>query len=115
GVQIKPAIGDRAHEIDAPARTIRLLASLDIGGTGGGAQPAVHAVEKQFVINAGALGLGGGQYRQRVMRGFDGGAHFHSYHSGMLRIARSQIPSTKRPGLKMPLGSSFPLTALMSQ
>ena len=40
---------ERAHEEDAPARTVRLVAGGEVGRTGGQAEPAMHAWIQRFV------------------------------------------------------------------
>src|SRR5262249_44040822 len=52
GVQVELAVGDGAHQVNAAARAVGLVAQLDVGGTGGGAEAAVDAGEEQRVVDA---------------------------------------------------------------
>ena len=71
------------HQHDPPARRVHLLAPQRVGGAGGQAEAAVHAVVDQ-------LGLGRADRRRRR--------------------ARHQMPPTKMPGLHAPCGSKRSLT-----
>ena len=57
-VELELAIGHAAHEIDAAARALVLVARFDVRRTRGRAQAAVDAVEQQLVVERSA-GIGG--------------------------------------------------------
>src|SRR6185295_11913410 len=54
-VQFDPAVSHRPHQVNAPARTVILIAQFDISRAGRGAQSAMDAVEKQLIIDAGVV------------------------------------------------------------
>lgn len=49
--QFQPAVGDRPHQIDSPARAVVFVAGLQIRRARGGAQTAVDAVQEPFVVD----------------------------------------------------------------
>lgn len=49
--QIQPAVGHRAHEVNAAARTIRFRPEFQIRGARGGAKAAMDAVEEIIVLD----------------------------------------------------------------
>src|SRR5262245_9809181 len=61
-IELKPAIGHGAHQVNSSARTVVFIAQLHIGGTSRGAQPTMNAIQEQFIIDIGGLGR---DYRQR--------------------------------------------------
>ena len=71
------SIGKAAHELDAAARTLGLVAGLQIGWTGGETEPAVDAGERAVVGSrvqlqrglAGGLGRIGNQWRRHLQQG----------------------------------------------
>src|SRR5262249_26439535 len=78
GVHLQLAVGDRAHQVDAAARAVGLVAQLDVGGAGGRTQAAVDTIKEQFVVDAGTV-LRGGQAVQRGPRRVGGGGHVRSH------------------------------------
>ena len=56
-VELQLAVGDPAHQVDAAARAVVLVAQLDVRRARGGTQAAVDAVQKQLVVERGA-GIG---------------------------------------------------------
>ena len=61
-VQLQLAVGHAAHQIDAPARAVVLVARLDVRRARRRAQPAVDAVEQQLVVERSA-GIGCARFR----------------------------------------------------
>ena len=53
-VEFELAIGDAAHEIDAAAGALVLVARFHVGWAGGRAEAAVDAVEQQLVVECSA-------------------------------------------------------------
>ncbi len=51
GAELEPAVDNRPHEIDSPARAVVFVARFEISRTGGSAQTAMHAVEKFLIVN----------------------------------------------------------------
>ena len=58
GVEFQPAVGHAAHQIDAAARAVVLVARFDVRRAGRRAQSAMDAVEQQLVVE-GRAGIGG--------------------------------------------------------
>ena len=50
-IELEPAFRERLHEIDTATRRIHLRARKRIGRARLQAEPAMHAIEEQFVIN----------------------------------------------------------------
>ena len=51
GAHRQPAVGHRAHQVDAPARAVVLVARLDVGRAARGAEAAVDAVLEEPVVD----------------------------------------------------------------
>ena len=100
---------------DASARRVHLLAPEDVGGAGGKAEAAVHALvhDGRFgcVVRVEGAGFGGGG--DLCERGLCGEAGGFLRGGGFVR-ERHQMPPTKRPGLRMRAGSNSCLMARMS-
>ena len=82
-----PALGGRAHEVDAPARRVHLLAEHAVGRALRQADAAVHA-GAQPVHGRRILGVEGAERRP---------------------VAGAHSPPTKRPGLRTPRGIELAL------
>ena len=54
-VQRDTPVGDGPHEINTAAWAIVLIAQLDVSGARGGAKTAMNAIQKEFIVDAGAL------------------------------------------------------------
>ena len=57
-VEWQRAVDDLPHEVDAAARANRPRSGLDVGGATRGAEPAVDAIEHEFVVDVRAMRLG---------------------------------------------------------
>ena len=67
-VELELAVDDVAHQVDAAAGAVGLVAVLDVRRARGGTEPAVDAVENQFVVDVRAVvgqdGEGGLRWRE---------------------------------------------------
>src|SRR6218665_3430768 len=95
-----PSIQHLLDQVDAPSRAVERIAEQLVGGAGGAAKAAVHALAQYgfgfqavgtVAVFGGEAGLHGGGQRWATTRG--GGRAYQS--------------RTMRPGLKMPDGSNL--------
>ena len=86
GIELEPALRERLHQIDTATRRIHLGARQRIGRARLEAEPAMHAIEEQLVIDDVA--------NRRDAR----------------ELSAISIPPTKHPGLKIPAGSKLALS-----
>ena len=90
-VQLELSVGDTAHQINATARAFVFVARLDVRRACRRAQPAMHAVEQQLVVERGA-GIGG-------------------THVFLMIGHKSISPQRARSSQSKPLDSTLQLTA----
>jgi hypothetical protein len=95
-IELQPAIGHRTHQVDPAARAVVFVAQFGIRRAGGGTQAAVHAVQEQLVIDAGAR-IWVGVRRGRTVRRCGGGAG-NEMGLGRLDHGAARPQETCRPG-----------------